>query len=213
MRQVNEEDSEKGKKKMTFLECGIYEAYHSLELKDYQGNVPTDAMRIVKKYIVRVVEMRQKGLGLFFWGSAGTGKTGLMIEVLKGAVRAGLRCQFASLGGLIQKFAEGWYSMESRQEFFEQVRGVDMLAIDDIGKELETKNGIEIVVFDNALRYRSMRNRPTLLTSNLSPKEIEKRYSEFIVSLMREKMVPVHLDGADFRLKIAQKNIKEFMNG
>ena len=54
----------------------------------------------------------KEGIGIFFHGSNGTGKTFLGVEVLKEALRQGYTAQFASLGRIIQALTDGWYDTQ-----------------------------------------------------------------------------------------------------
>ena len=184
---------------MTYMEAGILEEYQRLGIGNYRGNVASEIIIAVEKYIARLSKMKKTGLGLYFLGPNGTGKTGLMCEVLKGVCDKGYTAIFSTLSGLADKFAEGWKSDKAKKEFVTFVRSIDFLGIDDIGKEYRGKTEFIITVFDRVLRYRSMRCRPTLITSNIGPEKIRLVYGDSIASLLYGKFLPLRLIGEDFR--------------
>ena len=194
------------------LRSGILEEFWELSIDDYKGK--QEVVNIVKDYIAHLKNARHKGIGLFFHGSNGTGKTFLGVEVLKAALREGYTAQFASLGGVIQGLTDGWYSTEKRLLYEKRIRDVDFLMIDDVGKEMRlSKNGLTEMVFDNLIRYRTFRNKPIILTTNSDIGSIENVYGKSIVSLMYGKFIPVRVVGDDYRKKVLSRNVLERLRG
>lgn len=195
-----------------FIDSGIYEEYHGKTLDSYVGNVPVEVLNHVKAVIDSIGPVSKRGIGLFFFGPNGTGKTGLMAEVLKAAIRAGYSARMASLGGIIQKLSDGWYSSDAREEFLKYVKQVDFLGIDEVGKEYRGKSELVVTAFDLVLKYREQRMLPTFMTSNRYPKDLVGDYSESIMSVLKSQMIPIELCGRDWREVIAKGNL-EFIRG
>lgn len=193
-----------------FIDAGIYEEYHRKTLDDYRGNVSEEVLRYVKGMTDNMGQVFQRGIGLFFYGPNGTGKSGLMAEVLKAAIRNGFKVRMAPLGGIIQKLSEGWYSADAREEFLKYVKQVEFLGIDEVGKEYRGKSDLVVMAFDLVLKYREQRMLPTFMTSNRYPKDLVGDYSESIMSVLKSQMIPVELCGKDWREVIAKGNA-EFM--
>lgn len=190
--------------------CEIPQIYQNHCMDDYRG-VGDQAMRAVEKYIERLPRMREKGHGLYFYGPNGIGKTGLMCEVMKKACDKGYPALFETLAGLVDKVIAGWNSPEAVEDLA-RARGTCFLGIDDIGKEYKGKSDYVITVFDRILRYRIMWGHPTLLTSNIDPEQMVKRYGDSIGSLLRGHFLPLKLAGNDFR-KILQSKLQDDILG
>ena len=179
-------------------------------VNDYRG-VGDQVIRTVENYIERLGEMQKKGHGLYFYGPNGVGKTGLMCEVMKGACDKGYEVVFETLAGLVDKVIEGWNSRYA-QEDLARARSVPFLGIDDIGKEYKGKSDWVVTVFDRILRNRVMWCRPTLLTSNIDPGQMIKRYGDSIGSLLQGHFLPLKLAGSDFR-KVLQSKLQDDILG
>lgn len=200
-----------GSFKDQMIDSGIFEEYHNKTVDSYACNVSKEVIDYVKAMIDNIREVNTRGMGLFFYGPNGTGKSGLMVEILKEALRKGFTARMASLGGIIQKLSDGWYSVEAREEFITHVKRVDFLGIDEVGKEYRGKSDLVVMAFDLVLKYREQRMLPTFMTSNKYPAELVGDYSESIISMLKSQMIPVELCGSDWREVIARNN-REFMD-
>lgn len=198
-----------------WLRSGILEEYWPLDFKDYKLD-PEDpgfkskehALAFAKEYATqRLHTAREKGIGIFFHGVNGAGKTLLGVCILKAAILKGYSAQFASLGTLVQTLTEGWYDDEKRRIYEDRIKNVDFLMIDDLGKEYKSKTGLVELAFDNIIRYRSFRNKPIIVTTNTEIDQISNTYGASVVSLLAGKFIPVKVTGWDFRKKVLSKDI------
>ncbi len=190
------------------LSSGILEEFWNLDIDQYKGNEAVT--KVVHEYLANMSNARQQGISIFFYGTNGTGKTFLGVEVLKEALRKGYSAQFTSLGGVIQALTDGWYDAEKRRRYEERIRDVDFLMIDDVGKEMRvSKNGLTEMVFDNLIRYRSFRNKPMILTTNSDIESVENVYGKSIVSLLHGKFIPIRVVSEDYRKTVLAKTVIE----
>lgn len=200
-----------GRPKLTekkMLSAGILEEFWNLDIDQFKGNEAVT--KVVHEYLDNLDNARKQGISIFFYGTNGTGKTFLGVEVLKEALRKGYSAQFTSLGGVIQALTDGWYDAEKRRRYEERIRDVDFLMIDDVGKEMRvSKNGLTEMVFDNLIRYRSFRNKPMILTTNSDIESVENVYGKSIVSLLHGKFIPIRVVGEDYRKTVLAKTVLE----
>ena len=190
------------------LSAGILEEFWNLDIDQFKGNEAVT--KVVHEYLDNLDNARKRGISIFFYGTNGTGKTFLGVEVLKEALRKGYSAQFTSLGGVIQALTDGWYDAEKRRRYEERIRDVDFLMIDDVGKEMRvSKNGLTEMVFDNLIRYRSFRNKPMILTTNSDIESVENVYGKSIVSLLHGKFIPIRVVGEDYRKTVLAKTVIE----
>lgn len=190
------------------LSAGILEEFWNLDIDQFKGNEAVT--KVVHEYLDNLDNARKHGISIFFYGTNGTGKTFLGVEVLKEALRKGYSAQFTSLGGVIQALTDGWYDAEKRRRYEERIRDVDFLMIDDVGKEMRvSKNGLTEMVFDNLIRYRSFRNKPMILTTNSDIESVENVYGKSIVSLLHGKFIPIRVVGEDYRKTVLAKTVLE----
>lgn len=153
----------------------------------------------IKKYLDNLVGMMEQGIGLYLWSAEqGTGKTSVAALIAKEALRYGKTVFFeesSRLKGMLinkEQFEEGT-SIEARIEM------VDLLVLDDIGKEYRTSSGYAENAIETLVRARVQKVKTTIMTGNIHPKDMKKIYSEYFSALLKESVVPVNVTGYDFR--------------
>ena len=153
----------------------------------------------IEKYLDNLVGMMEQGIGLYLWSAEqGTGKTSVSALIAKEALRYGKTVFFeesSRLKGMLinkEQFEEGT-SIEARIEM------VDLLVLDDIGKEYRTSSGYAENVIETLVRARVQKVKTTIMTGNVHPKDMKNIYSEYFSALLKESVVPVNVTGHDFR--------------
>ena len=178
--------------------ANIGEDYWACDFNNYLG--PSSAADLAKTYLRRLDEMKSQGIGLLFAGPPGPGKTTLAAIVLKYLARANWTCYMISLGDIVEHIQRGWSDKdEDSYELLDRAKKAHFLLIDDIGKEHAGPTGFSATVFDNLIRYRTQHRLPTILTTNLTEREIRNRYGDAFVSLIRGKCKVVEVDDQDVR--------------
>jgi DNA replication protein DnaC len=158
-----------------------------------------DYKQKVERYLRNLPDMLNNGIGLYLWSvENGTGKTSISSLIVKEALRYGKTVFFEESSRLKtmlinkEQFEEG-LSIEQRIEM------VDLLVLDDIGKEYRTASGYAENVIETLVRARVQKVRTTVMTGNVHPRDLQKVYSEDFAALLKESMIPVHVTGYDFR--------------
>lgn len=195
-----------------YLHCGIKTCWHEKSLDDFTND--PDALLQVKKYIKRCKEFRQKGVGLYLWGSNGTGKTTLMNCAFKEFIEKRYKVRIFIMDEIVDKFTSSWYSDEEKQELNNILRNIDFLGIDEMGKNVD-KDGKPVYlpdlvkrIMESVIRFRVQMNKPIWFASNTDPKFVKDVFSEDVASLLREAVIPVCVRGGDFRKEIQRMNKK-----
>jgi DNA replication protein DnaC len=143
---------------------------------------------------------KNDGQGLLFIGSCGTGKTHLAAAITNHIITEfGIAVKFGSFVDLLADIKKTW-SKESEQDEDDMIRpllDVELLVIDDIGKEKSSE-------WSNSVLYRVINRRyenykSTIITSNLSIKELEQAIGEATVSRIIEMCNGIKMDGEDVR--------------
>jgi DNA replication protein DnaC len=190
--------------RLKLRERGILDKWHGRTLDDFKGD--PIALENVRKYLSNHKKATLEGVGLFLWGSWGSGKTMLMNALMQELHKMKYPVKVITLATLITQFSQGWYDSEERDKFLRGIQQVKFLAIDDLGKEYKGASDFGLRVFDNLLRFRSQMNLPTIFTANIEPKEIKDYYSEGVASMLQEMCAMVKVTGDDFRKKFAERN-------
>ena len=202
-------------KKDYYLYCGIKTSWHEKSFSDFTND--DEAFSVVKKYLSTSKEMRRDGIGLYLWGSNGTGKSHLMNCAFKELILSGSKVRIYSMDEIVDKFTSSWYSDEDKRELDHVLRNVDFLGIDEFGKNVD-KDGNPIYlpdlvkrVMESVVRFRVQMRKPIWFASNTDPKYVKDVFSEDIASLLREAVVPVCVRGGDFRKEIQKRNKRRLM--
>lgn len=189
--------------------------YQRLTWLDYRGD--QTAYKVSHQYLTNHQSMVKSGVGLMFHGEEGvsnfgTGKTLLVSLMAKELVKLGYSVYFCTFGEMIEEFTKGWSSDKDKKHFEASIVNADVFVLDDVGKEFKTKNNLSESTFDYVLRQRVQDSRPTLLTTNLSPKKLAEGYGSAIFSLLTERSVSHGMLGEDYRPKARERTLKEVMS-
>ena len=120
---------------------------------------------------------------LLLYGRTGLGKTFVCHCIAKDLLDAGHTVLYLTAPRLFKVIEDSRFNrdaLEEPDEMLEAVTDVDLLILDDLGAEFTT------VVTSSALfdivNQRLLAKKPTVISTNLSPKDLEQYYSERIVS-------------------------------
>lgn len=165
--------------------------------------VPKDMgyMKKVLAYYVRMDELMEKGVGLYLHSKENqTGKTSIAVALLKRAIRLKKTAFFEEAGRLKN-------ALTRNEEFDEnilldqRIRAVDLLVIDDLGKEYRTSSGYAESTFENIIRDRIQTLKPIIITGNLTPKEIGTTYSASLSALLKGSLIPIDISGYNWSVQ------------
>lgn len=137
----------------------------------------------IKEYHDNLEVAYQNGLGFFFHGEFGTGKSLLASIILKHAVKMKFQVFFITAFDFYEYY--GAFGEEGRQ-FKSFVRNVHFLCIDEVGGEqLKTKDYV-FSLLDNLLVERQF---PTILTSNRRPDQLATIYGSHLSELFGKNRI------------------------
>ncbi|OPX87756.1 MAG: DNA replication protein DnaC [Pelotomaculum sp. PtaB.Bin104] len=166
------------------------------------------ALEIALDYAERFEHKFLAGQGLIFTGTVGTGKTHLAAAItlhLLNQCRSVILGTVTSLLGRIRQTYDD-DARETERQVLDQLIDVSLLVIDDLGKEKPTP-WVEQMLYE-IINARYEANKPLVITTNTSLKDIEARYKNTgpaIVSRIIEMCQGVRMDGADWRKSRLQK--------
>lgn len=180
--------------------------YYDLSMNDFR--VPEDSDKInklavkpiIQKAIDNIDTMFRESRGLFLYGTNGTGKTMLSIEILKAAIRKKYSIHYEMYPIVHETFMKKGYKADEAKEKMDAIfSNVDFLVLDEIGKELD---GTSASVSAKLLEIHILKKRVdkvTILISNRNKDEIEDIYGKSINSMLLLKHKFIQVAGHDFR--------------
>lgn len=186
---------------------GIGVRYQRLDWSDYVGD--DAALEQVSDYILAHERMIRGGMGLLLHGTLGTGKTFLANMVLKELVKRGYNCWATTFAETIESFTATWGNQEEKQWFAKRFKFSQVLLLDDLGRDLRTGNKLPQSTFDSILRTRVQEGRTTLITTNMSMRELETGYGAASLSMLKEVSLRIEVNGSDFRPQANARTMNE----
>jgi len=173
--------------------------FETFEIRDYNKK----ALEIALDYAKNFDSHKEKGEGLFITGGYGVGKTHLAAAIANYLISNGIATVIFGnvttlLGRIRHTYSDG--SQYEEQQVMKELYDVDLLIIDDLGKEKPTE-WVEEKLY-TVINERYENYRPIVVTSNLELEEIEQRLENCggaIVSRIIEMCRGIKIVGPDFR--------------
>jgi DNA replication protein DnaC len=155
-------------------------------------------MEMAKRYVTMWESMKQKKVGLLFWGNTGNGKTFTAACVANALIDQGIPSMVTSFPKILE-VAQGMYP-EDRGNYFQSMNVYDLLVLDDLGVERQTEYGMEVVY--NVIDQRYVLGKPVIITTNLTLDEIKAPKDmrlQRIYDRITAMCIPVKFSGESLR--------------
>lgn len=173
--------------------------FEAFEVRDYNRK----AFEIAIYYAQNFATYKQKGEGLFITGGYGVGKTHLAAAIANYLISNEIATViFGNVTTLLGRIRHTYsdVSQYEEEQVMKELYDVDLLIIDDLGKEKPTE-WVEEKLY-TVINERYENYRPIVVTSNLELEEIEQRLENCggaIVSRIIEMCRGIKIVGPDFR--------------
>ena len=143
---------------------------------------------------------------ILMMGGTGLGKTHLSSAVARGVIEKGNDVFYTGAIDLFSQFEIQRFKTYNNEpnELIERYFECDLLVIDDLGTEMI--NQFSISTLYNLLNDRLSRKKPTIVSTNLTQEDIQKKYTDRITSRMFGEYKVLFFAGTDIR---AQKLMKK----
>lgn len=133
-----------------------------------------------RQFAENFTQRAEKGTWLLLLGPCGTGKGHLAAAIINVVTRLFLvTTYYVKLHDVVRKIKQTWGGNGNEEDILKTLRNVDLLVIDEIGVQFKTES--ERLILYAILDHRYEHLRPTILTSNLSIKQLEKIVGERII--------------------------------
>lgn len=170
-------------------EAGIPERFKDADVWHWQHGM--DQQRrvwdVVRSYCTGFESVLQTGACLTMLGAPGTGKTHLAIGIVRHVIEKGGTALYTTamdaVGRIRATFDKSTRS-ETEQAALESMASVDLLAVDEVGRQTDSAHERETLFRILDARYRGL--RPTVLVSNLNPTKLAAFLGEAVVDRLKE---------------------------
>lgn len=147
-------------------------------------------------------EFSPRAQSLLMIGHTGLGKTHLSLAIAAEVTAEGYGVVYTPVQKLMDRLeaAKFSYAAEAKEQYaadIENVTGCDLLVLDDLGAEFTTQFSASALY--NIVNSRLVESRPTIISTNLEPAEIEAKYSQRMLSRLMGSYRALKFTGKDIR--------------
>lgn len=138
---------------------------------------------------------------LFFYGTVGTGKSFLSGCVANELLSQGISVIYFSAAGLfdtLAKYAFHTKEKEALSDFYSSLYNCELVIVDDLGTEVT--NAFVASQLFTFLNERHLRQKSTIISTNLNLEELRDRYSDRVFSRITSNYTLCKLTGPDVRM-------------
>lgn len=178
-----------------------HENFSTLSRDYYRGEDLERFDRSVKICRNFVQNFKHDYHNILFYGTVGTGKSFLSGCIAHELLQSGHSVIYFSAMNLFETLARLSFDTKVKEElstFYEDLYNCELLIIDDLGTEI-TNSFVASQLFA-CLNERNLRNRSTIVSTNLSLEELRDRYSDRVFSRITSSFDICKLTGPDIRM-------------
>jgi len=166
----------------------IPQRFANRTLENYTANLSGQkaALKVATDYADHFEDVLTMGRSLIFCGTAGTGKTHLAVGIAKRVIALGKSATFTTAMDAIRSVRETYRKTSeiTERQAIARFAQADLTIIDEVGSQLGT-DAEKVTLFD-LINARYERERPMIVLSNLTIKEVEQYMGSRAFDRLRE---------------------------
>ena len=174
-------------------------SYYSDKYDPQYKVVPREWMSQVLSFCKSYAEQfTPNAKGILMFGETGLGKTHLSLSIASEVISRGYGVAYGSTQDFLRQIEQEHFHPENGGGgTLDQLLDADLLILDDLGAEFSTQFTRAAVY--NILNTRLNREKPTILSTNLTWPEMEERYTSRVVSRVYTMLTCLRFIGQDIR--------------
>lgn len=130
-------------------------------------------------------------------GETGLGKTHLSLAIAGEVIKKGKGVIYASAQNLLNRLENEKFGRSDKSDTELNLIDCDLLILDDLGSEFRTQFTVSAIY--NIVNSRLLSSKPTIISTNLTHKEIDSAYTSRIASRILSEYTLLQFDGTDIR--------------
>lgn len=170
--------------------------FDNFEINDFNVKAYNKALDFVHNF-------SSQTRGLLFTGGFGTGKTHLAASIANYLISQLYPVMFGNITNIISSIRSTYHSNSqlTEENILEMLTDVEILIIDDLGKENTSSNTRSLIYQIINRRYEE--EKLIVATTNLNSQQLTGKIDAAAISRLYEMCQPVKLTGPDWRVKHA----------
>lgn len=134
-------------------------------------------------------------------GATGLGKTHLSLAIANELIDKGYYVVYVSAPSILSRLENSHFGYNNNEEeqLIQTLCDCDLLIIDDLGTEFTTQYSKTVIY--NIFNNRLLRNKPVIINTNMTIRELEATYSQRFVSRIMGECDKLDFLGNDIRAK------------
>ena len=157
-----------------------------------------EIMRSTFRYCMSYAEnFSLRSPNLILTGGTGLGKTHLSLAIANEVIGKGFGVVYGSVGNLVSKMEDEHFGRDAGGDTIASLRDCDLLILDDLGTEF--RSSFSSAAIYGIVNTRLLEQKPTIISTNLSTKELVEFYSERFASRIIGSYRRVMFAGRDIR--------------
>ncbi len=177
------------------------QSFENFNLERYEGKAKITMERTLKLSHEFVDNFSKDKGNLLLLGTTGTGKTHISSAIALEVIKKGYDVIYDSVHNIISDFENERFKSGygPREDTTSRYLECDLLIIDDLGTEFT--NSFTVSCIYNILNTRQNRALATIVSTNLTPEDLARKYEDRIYSrIIGSGTRVLFFDGADFRI-------------
>ena len=176
--------------------------FSKLSYDYYEGDSRISFENAVNRIKLFINSFSNDYQNLLFCGTVGVGKSFLSCCIAKELIDRNYQLLYFSSASFFELSSKYSFNSEitlaEKNDFFDNIYNCDLLILDDLGTELSTKQVLTQLF--TLINERSLRKKPTIISTNYSIKEIQEIYSDRVFSRISSEYKLIKLSGKDIRI-------------
>ena len=141
---------------------------------------------------------------LLMCGATGLGKTHLSLAIANEVIRRGYGVIYVSAPAIIAHYENRMRQRSETDELLDMATDCDLLIIDDLGTEFISQFSVSHIY--NLINSRLLTRKPVIINTNFTMRELEKTYSNRLVSRLNGEAEKLNFFGRDIRILKKRSN-------
>ncbi len=174
--------------------------YYSKEYDSKYGTSPYEHMSSIFKTCKEFADnFPNCSEGFVMCGLTGLGKTHLSLAIASEVISKGFAVIYSTASEITRNMSDRYFYRKQNNDldYLKLIVETDLFILDDLGTEFDSAFS-KSAIFD-IINSRIPLHRPTIINTNLSPRDLEKKYGERIVSRIFSTLNTLSFTGTDNR--------------